>query len=144
MRKMIVAAVLMLSVAVTLAAAGPEDEVRAAEKSWTAAVAALDYTALDKLLHDQLIYAHSTGVVESKAEYLAKLKSGTQKYDSIEHLSLTVKPHGNAAVAHAIVRMQGKTKGEPFDNRLMMLHLWVKNGGKWQLAAHQTTRLTNP
>jgi ketosteroid isomerase-like protein len=121
--------------------AGSEEEIRKAEKSWAAAVAAQDYKTLDRLLGDQLIYAHSTGVVESKSEYLGKMKAGTQKYDSIEHESITIKPYGDTVVAHSNVRMRGTSQGTPFDNRLMMMHVWVKQGGVWRLAAHQTTRL---
>jgi hypothetical protein len=49
--------------------------------------------------------------------------------------------HGDAAVAHSIVNMKGVSNGKPFDDHLMMLHVWVKQAGAWQLAAHQTTKL---
>ena len=124
-----------------LLAAGAEDEVRKAEKDWAAAVVAQDFDALTQILGDQLIYAHSTGVVESKSEYVGKLRSGAQRYDGIEHLSTNVKAYADAAVAHSKVRMTGQSGGEAFDNQLMMMHLWVKQGGKWRLAAHQTTEL---
>lgn len=122
-------------------AAGPEDEIRNAEKQWATAVMKQDFTTLASILGEQLIYAHSTGVVDSKGEYLGKLKAGGTRYDVIEHRSLTVKVYGDAAVAHARVHMKGATREGPFDNELMMLHLWVKQGGRWRLVAHQTTRL---
>lgn len=118
-----------------------ESEIRKAEKEWAAAVMKNDDAALQGILGDQLIYAHSTGVIETKGEYLGKLKTGVQKYDGIEHSDLTVRIYGNSAVAHSKVHMTGTTKGVPFDNKLMMLHLWVKQGSRWHLAAHQTTRL---
>lgn len=123
-------------------AAGPEDEIRAAEKQWAAAVTKKDLAALASILSEQLIYAHSTGVVETKGEYMGKLKTGITRYDAIEHLSLTVKMFGDAAVAHSRVRMKGAGKDGPFDNELLMMHFWVKQGGRWRLAAHQTTRLS--
>lgn len=126
---------------ISLFSAGIEDQVVAAEKSWAKAVMENDAAALDKILAPDLIYAHSTGVVETKADYLGKLKAGTQKYDLIDHEKTTVKVHGNAAVAHSVVVMRGTNASGPFDNRLMMMHLWVKDGSSWRLAAHQTTRL---
>lgn len=66
-------------------AAGPAGEITAAEKAWAKAVTALDYATLEKILSPDLVYAHSTGVIEAKTQYLAKLKSGTQKYDVIYH-----------------------------------------------------------
>ena len=123
------------------AQAAPEDEIRQAEKSWASAVAAGDHAAVERMLGDQLIYAHSTGIVETKSEYMAKLRSGDQKYEGIEHKPMKIHVYGDTAVMHSGIRMKGKTKGVPFDNQLMVMHTWVKQNGKWQLAAHQTTKL---
>ena len=138
MRKLLALAVLALPVF----AAHHEGPVVAAEKAWAAAVEKQDFAKLDAVLHDDLIYAHSTGVIETKGEYLGKLRKGTARYDGIEHHKTTVREHGDSAVAHSIVRMHGENSSGPFDNRLMMIHVWVKDGGAWRLAAHQTTRLT--
>ena len=56
--------------------AGPKDEILAAEKRWAEAVIALDFAALEKIYHDGLIYAHSTGIIETKGDYLGKLRNG--------------------------------------------------------------------
>lgn len=138
-----VTATLLAAVGITLLLAGasPADEIVNAEKSWAAAVVALDFAALDKIYHDDLIYAHSTGIIETKAQYMAKLRSGTQKYTAIEHGETTVRRQGDAAVAHSIVIMKGTSASGPFDNRLMMIHTWFKNGATWRLVAHQTTQI---
>ncbi len=135
-----------LMMVLSLAAPAPmvtlaEEELRQAEKAWAAAVTQRDFATLDRILHDQLIYAHSTGVVETKTQYVGRLRTGAQRYDRIEHEGMTVKLHGDAAVVHAVVRMTGEADTKPFDNRLMMLHLWVRGSGGWRLAAHQTTEL---
>jgi ketosteroid isomerase-like protein len=123
--------------------AAVEQQIRDAERNWGAAVVAGDHAALGRILGGDLIYAHSSGVIENKQEYLGKLKSGDQKYASIDHQSITVKQYGEIAIAHTKTRMTGSTKGVPFDNQLMLLHVWRKQGGNWQLVAHQSTRL-NP
>lgn len=136
---MIFSTVLLLALA---AAPGDlENQVREAEKSWTAAVAANDFPKLEKVLGARLIYAHSTGVVETKAQYLGRLRKGAQRYESIDHEKLTVHVYGNTAVAHSHVRMRGTSDGRRFDDRLMMMHFWVRQSGAWQLVAHQTTKL---
>lgn len=137
MRKLILT--LLAPAILVIFAAGTE--IDKAEKAWAAAVMARDFAALDKIYSDDLIYAHSTGIIETKKQYLDKLKTGDQKYDSLTFESLKVVPHGNAAIGHAIMRMKGATKGVPFDNHIMMMHTWVKHGGAWKLVAHQTTRL---
>ncbi len=124
-----------------LCAADPETEIRAAEKAWAQAVVARDWAAVDKILGDKLIYAHATGGVESKKQYLDRVRSGAQKYDTINHESTRVVVYGDSAVTHSIMRMAGATNGTPFNDHLMMLHVWEKQGGAWRLVAHQTTKL---
>ena len=59
--------------------ASPET-IRQREDALYAAMIALDYAALDDLLSSDLSYVHSTGVVESKAAYLAALRQGLYEY----------------------------------------------------------------
>jgi hypothetical protein len=73
--------------------------------------------------------------------YFGRIKSGALKYESIEHEGITVKPYGDAAILHCKVRMKGMADGQPFSTSAVMIHVWVKQGGVWKLAAHQTTRL---
>jgi ketosteroid isomerase-like protein len=135
--------ILVLALAASTYAFGtsPEDEILAAEKGWAKAVIARDFVSLEKIYHDGLIYAHSTGTIETKAEYMAKLRSGRQKYTAIEHHKTTIRTQGDGAVAHSIVTMKGTNPAGPFDNKLMMIHTWFKGNGGWQLAAHQTTQI---
>lgn len=136
---------LMLALAASvLSAAESAAGVEAAEKAWARSVVKRDFAALDKILADDLIYAHSSGVIETKAEYLGKLRTGAQRYDAIEHRPMTVRIYGDAAVVHCHVHMRGVNPQGPFNDQLMMLHLWVRQGGVWRLAAHQTTKLPSP
>lgn len=118
-----------------------DDELKQAEMGWAAAVKKMDQPTIAKMLSEDLIYTHSSGVVESKAEYLKALSSGNQKYDGIEHMNPAFRTYGNTGVVNSKVRMTGSTKGVPFDNQLLMMHVWVKKDGGWQLVAHQTTKL---
>ena len=137
MRRLIACALL----AAGLAAASVEDEIRAAEKAWADAVKGRDYAALDKIFTTGLIYAHSSGAIESKQKYIDRLRSGAQRYDSLTHEDTKIVPYGDAVVAHSMVRVTGVNNSGPFNDHVMMMHLWVKQGGAWLLAAHQTTKV---
>jgi ketosteroid isomerase-like protein len=130
-----------MAAAMQASAASDEQQIRDAEKAWASAVVSKDFTALDRMLTPDLIYAHSTGVIDDKAKYLEKMRAGKQVYAGIEHKSTNVRLHGNAAVAHSQIRMHGTNADGPFDDRVMAMHFWVKSNGKWLLAAHQTTKL---
>ncbi len=141
LRRMLIGTVIVAGLCLPVSAAPGEDAIRAAEKAWAAAVVAQDFAKLDQFLGADLIYAHSTGAVESKQDYLKRLHTGAQKYDAIEYEKTSVHVYGDTAVAHSHLTMRGMSNGAPFNDRLMMMHLWVKNGGQWQLVAHQTTKL---
>jgi ketosteroid isomerase-like protein len=134
-------AMLVLGAGFGLRAAEPEAEIRKAENAWAKAVVARDWAAVDKILRDKLIYAHATGGIESKKQYLDRVRSGAQQYNTINHENTRVVVYGDSAVTHSIMRMAGTTNGTPFSDHLMMLHVWEKQGGSWRLAAHQTTKL---
>lgn len=115
--------------------------IESTEKAWAAAVTKNDFATLDKMMSDSLIYVHSTGIVETKAEYTAKLKSGEQKYTALDYSDTIVKVTGGTAVLASKIRMRGATKNVPFDNTLRIMHTWAKEKGAWRLVAHQTARL---
>ncbi len=133
-------AVAMALCTVAFAAEG-EDDIRKAEAAWAAAVKAADQTKLNQMLGDGLVYTHSTGIVDTKSEYLSKMKLGTQKYTSVEASGMGVHMYKDTAVVNATARMTGTTKDVPFDNKLLYTHVWVKQGGRWVLVAHQTTKI---
>jgi ketosteroid isomerase-like protein len=127
--------------AVPLEAQTGEAEVKEATNAWVKAITTNDQAALERLLAPRLVYTHATGLIESKQEYM-KAVGSFQKYKAVELSNVRVSLYDDAAIMNARARMVGATKGVPFDNQLLVIQVWVKQGGKWQLAAHQTTRLT--
>lgn len=123
------------------AQSGVTDEVRQAEQKWIAAIKNKDRAALEAILSKDLVYTHSTGLVEDKNQYIVAVTSGNQKYDSVDYDGPAIQTYGTTPVVATKAVMTGSTKGQPFNNRLRLLHVWVKQGGKWTLVAHQTTRL---
>ena len=128
--------------AVPLLAQSGEAEVKAAENAWVKAATTNDQAAFERLLAPKLVYTHATGIIESKQEYM-KAVDTFQKYKAIELSKMRVNVYGDdTAIVNSRARMVGTTRNVPFDNQVLVIHVWVKQGGKWQLAAHQTTRLT--
>lgn len=124
-----------------LLAAPPQDEIRTAETRWAHALQAGDLAELEKIFTPALIYAHVTGVVQDRKQFLDQLKSGTRKYSAVKQESIKIAMYGDSAVAHSIMRMVGVNDKGPFNDHVMMMHFWVKQAGQWHLSAHQTTKL---
>lgn len=117
--------------------------IEKAEQDWSSAVRSGDAAALSKILSDDLVYTHSTGIVDTKASYIQSITSGSQKYAGIEYSDTKIRVYGRAALVTTVVRMTGTSKGVAFDNKLRMSHVWVRDaqGTDWLLVSHQTTRL---
>jgi ketosteroid isomerase-like protein len=130
----------VLLIAGTLAAADA-DTIIGMEKAWVSAVLKKDIAALDSLLSKDLLYGHASNVLDTKDSYLGKLKSGAQVYRTMEQRKLQVRMHGATAVTHSWMHVTGTNPQGEFDDRIMMLHVWVKQGRGWKLAGHQTARV---
>lgn len=124
-----------------LALCASEDDIRAADQRWATAVKGGDTAALERMYTSGLIYAHATGKVEDKAQYIERLKSGKQKYNDVIIENSKVVAYGDSAVSHSTVRTIGTNDSGPFNDHVMMMHVWVKQNGQWRLAAHQTTKV---
>lgn len=112
------------------------------DKAWIAAILSRDVAALDRLLDEKLIYAHASGVVDTKSDYIGKIRSGRQVYKTFQQKNVTQWVQGNTLITHSWVSVTGVNAQGPFDDKIMMLHVWLKDGPGWKLAAHQTTRVT--
>jgi ketosteroid isomerase-like protein len=135
---------LALFSALALAAAAQDRtarEVVSADMGWAAAIMKMDYAALEKMLADELVYTHSTGLIDTKREYIDNLKTGVQKYNSVQHLDPKVQVYGTTAILTSGLKMDTTTRGTQQVASFRVIHVWVKRAGAWQLAAHQTTRL---
>src|SRR3954447_23469020 len=120
---------------------GIENDIRKGDQQWATAVKNRDAATLEKLFAPGLIYAHATGAVQNKTEYIERLKSGKQRYDNVQIESSRVVPYGDAAVSHSVVRTIGVNDSGPFNDHVMMMHFWIKEGAVWHLTAHQTTKI---
>lgn len=126
-------------------AAGPVDPgIAAAEKAWAEATKKADPDALGKILAEDLTYTHSTGSTDTKKQYIDNLVSGAAKYEVIDYEEMTARMYGKTtAVLNAQVKLTTVNKGTRNNAHLKFTHVWVKQGGRWLLAAHQSTRLPN-
>ena len=125
-----------------MTSASVENEIRAAEASLYRAMIAKDFPALEKILSADLVYIHSTGVAETKAEYLAGVGRGLYDYETITSRDVTIRGHGDVAVMHGLVDMSVSETGKPRDLiHLLFTLVWARQAGTWRLSLRQATRI---
>jgi ketosteroid isomerase-like protein len=126
-----------------IAGAGEVEQkaVAAAHEKRLALTIAADVEGLRALMTDDLSYTHSSGVVETKAEFLDALKAGKHVYREITTRERRIRVHGDSAIvsgpAHIVVEPGGKRT----EIDLYFSEVYVKEAGAWRMALWQSTRL---
>jgi hypothetical protein len=106
------------------------------------AMLAFDYAALDGLLSDEVSYIHSTGVVETKADYFAALRRGLYGYGDIRILSGQTRLFPEVAVTSGVMEMLVGGPGAAKSTiRLQHVLVWRQEAGVWRLLLRQATRI---
>ena len=122
----------------------PEDDVRAvlaAEDRRYRAMQDADLASLDALCADELSYAHSSGVRDTKEQYLAKVRSGYYVYRRIDHPVERVAVLGDTAVVVGRMTADLDVDGVPKTIDNLALAVWTRAAGAWQLLAYAPTSL---
>jgi uncharacterized protein (TIGR02246 family) len=121
------------------AASQAEQAVRAAESQRFEALVRQDVPALKRLLADDLTYTHSSGLRQTRDEYLQDIASGKMVYRAIEPGVQRVQVMGATAIITGAAKMLVNTGGADRALELLYTDVHVKRDGRWQLLAWQST-----
>jgi hypothetical protein len=118
-----------------------EDDVLAAEDRRYEALLGPDLPTLERLFHDRLSYAHSSGVRDTKDQYLEKIRNGYYDYARIDHPVERVDVLGNTVVVIGRMTADLTVQGTQKTIHNLALAVWTKDSGEWQLVAYASTPL---
>ncbi len=114
-------------------------EILALEQRRFKAMCAGDVAELDRLLHRDLNYTHSSGVADSKASYLGGVRDRRWDYQSIKTSGETVSRYGDTALVHCRLQIDLKVRDVEKKVNSLALTVWVKDEGRWQVVAVHST-----
>lgn len=115
--------------------AAEEAAVRAAVAQFNTAAHAGDEATLNKIISDDLMYAHSSAKVETKAECVAALVKSKPNFVLTD--GWTVRVYGKSAMVHGQLTANSPTGKTP----LHFMMMWVKDGNTWKMVGRHTARL---
>ena len=98
-----------------------------------------DLAALEALLHDDLLYTHSSGLTDTKASWLASMRSGKTKYKSGVWTDRKVRFAGETALVTGRAQLEAEVNGQPRTLRLVFLNAWTRTPKGWKFIAWQST-----
>ena len=125
-----------------VAMSADEKAVSAVEKQRFDAQVSKDYAVLERVLADDLLYAHSNGNTDGKQSYIQSIRDGKSNYAAIESQELKVRVYGNTAVINGVCLIKMNTNNTPTELKLRYTDVYVKKGKQWQMVAWQSLRLT--
>ena len=98
-----------------------DKEILALEDKRYAAMCGGDFAALEAMLHDELLYTHSSGLTDTKTTWLASLRSGKTKYKSATCSDRKVRLAGDTALVTGRAAIEAEINGQPCSLRLVFL-----------------------
>ena len=119
------------------------DEAAVAEavESFRKAVLSKDRKQFEALIADQLIYGHSDGRIETKAEYIKDATGPRSAWKVIDLTDHLIKVTGNTAIArHNYTGESEREGGKIQSTKIGVLMIWQKQGADWKLL----TRMSYP
>jgi len=122
------------------AGAAVEQEIHRMEQQWNDARVHADVAALDRILVDDWTVTHGDGTTDSKAKYLADLKSGARKFSgSVTERDLVVRVYGDTAVASGSSDSTVTINGQPQGGALHFTRVYIRRNGAWRMIVTQAT-----
>lgn len=120
-----------------------EKDILALEEKRLAAMIERDFAKLESMVHDQLLYTHSSGVVDGKASWLESMKSGKVRYRKASCAEQKVRVFGDVALVTGRANIEADIGGQAKTLKLLFLNAWTKTPQGWKFVAWQSTPLTS-
>jgi uncharacterized protein (TIGR02246 family) len=145
MKLLIVALPLISICAVTGFAQSPPDEIAAvlqAERDGCVAYQRGDADKIASFLTNDYTLTNSKGEITTAADDIKDAKSGKVRYEVFENYDMKARVYGDhTAIVNGKTKVKGTAEGKPIDIVVQFTDTFVKQNGRWRLAAGHVSRL---
>ena len=121
-----------------------EQELTQLTDQYIAALKGKDAAALERIWADDLTFINPGGAVLTKAQRLADIQSGANRFDSLEVSDRTVRVYGDTAVMTSLTTMKGQYGGQDASGQYRVTNVFARRGGGWQIVSLQMTPIAMP
>jgi hypothetical protein len=117
------------------------DEALKAEDIRYAAQMNNDFAAMDTLFSSDLVYIHTSSVLDNKASYIESMRSGTVKYKVMRRSDVTVRAYGCVAIINGMGNYDVRVKENDMNVVLRFTSIWQKKDNALEFISWQSTRI---
>jgi ketosteroid isomerase-like protein len=119
-----------------------EKEVLGALEAFRVAFLKKDFAAVQKMVHDDLVFTHSNGTTENKTQFMDAYRKAT---DYVVYNITDTKVHASGNFATTFSKMDIRhVEAKTTPNPLLVLNVWEKTSSGWLIVARQATKPTPP
>lgn len=119
-----------------------EQQVAVAVEALKKAIVDADRAQLDAIAADDLVYGHSSGRVQNKAEFIEEIVTKNPiDYLSVTLTDQTIKVSDNVATVRHIYSSEIINNGTPGSLKIGNMLIFQKQNGKWKMLARQAYKL---
>jgi ketosteroid isomerase-like protein len=120
----------------------PESDVAAAVENFRKGIESSDRKLLESVTSDDVVYGHSSGKVQNKAEFVEEIVSLKPiDYLTVELTDQTIKVSGDVAVVRHVFSSKMMLNGTAGNLKIGNMLVWKKEGGSWKLIARQAYKM---
>jgi ketosteroid isomerase-like protein len=94
---------------------------------------------VSKMCADELEWTNANGVLLTKDQMFADLRSGKQKNNSIEHQDVRAHVYGTTVVVTGLSTSTYLYNGKTHVGSRRFTNVWIKQSGRWLLIVHHVT-----
>ena len=117
------------------------EDILAMEHRWNEARAHADIATLERILVADWTVTHANGTTDTKAKYLADLKSGARTFaGTVTESDMSVRFYGDTAVASGSSQSTVTLNGQAQGGALHFTRVYVKRGGEWKMVVSHATQ----
>ena len=108
-------------------------EVIDAEHEWAKSAVAGDAAAFARFMDDDYVALYPDGRAVDKASWVADLRTGRDKFQSVDLHNMKVHLHGETAVVTAEYTQKATDDGKDSSGSGVYMDTWVRRNGRWQV-----------
>jgi len=117
------------------------DEALKAEDARYAAQMSNDFATMDKLFSPDLVYTHTSAVVDNKQSYIDSMRSGKVVYKVMRRSDVQVRTFGCIAILTGNGNYDVTVNDKDVNVLLRFHSIWQKKDGMMQYISWQSTRI---
>jgi len=120
-------------------------EIDHLEEDWRSAVLSRNIAAMNALLDDDFMAITANGMLQSKDETLANLRSGKVHFNSIQFSDRKVRFYGTTALVTSRAEVSGTTPEGDISGSYRYTRVYARDQkGTWRIVSFEASRIRNP